>query len=71
MVDIRVGVVSPVQNKQSNSDKRRRTPLNKPKPKDRRKNKKDRRQSVRDGIIVTLSDQPERRQQPDRRRSTA
>ena len=71
MVDIRVGVVSPVQNNQSNSDKRRRAPLEKRKLKNRRKNKTDRRRSVRDGIIVTLSGQPERRQQPDRRRSTA
>ncbi|MDL2275229.1 hypothetical protein LJC22_03780 [Desulfosarcina sp. OttesenSCG-928-G10] len=34
----------------------------------RRKNQVDRRQSVRDGITVTLSSRVERRKQPDRRR---
>jgi hypothetical protein len=37
--------------------------------KDRRKNKRDRRQSVREGIYVTLSGQKERRVLRDRRKS--
>ncbi len=35
--------------------------------KERRKNKQDRRQSIRDGVIVTLSTKNDRRILPDRR----
>ena len=35
--------------------------------KERRKNKQDRRQSVRDGVVVTLSTKNDRRILPDRR----
>ncbi|GAB6905675.1 hypothetical protein DESC_780188 [Desulfosarcina cetonica] len=34
---------------------------------ERRRNRVDRRQSVRDGITVTISSRKERRRQPDRR----
>ncbi|MGA8179485.1 MAG: hypothetical protein WB792_05470 [Desulfobacterales bacterium] len=36
--------------------------------KERRKNKEDRRQGIRDGVIVSLSTKNDRREQPDRRR---
>ena len=36
---------------------------------ERRRNRTDRRRSVRDGIVVTLSYRKERRKQPDRRAS--
>ena len=36
---------------------------------DRRKNKRDRRKSVRDGVFVTLSTKPDRRIIKDRRRN--
>jgi hypothetical protein len=36
--------------------------------KERRKNKRDRRQSIRDGVIVTLSTKNDRRVLPDRRK---
>lgn len=35
---------------------------------DRRKNRQDRRKSVRDGVYVTLSTKQDRRRQKDRRR---
>ena len=38
---------------------------------DRRKNKVDRRQSVRDGVIVTLSTRKDRRSGKDRRKRPA
>ena len=40
----------------------------KKKDEDRRKNRKDRRQSVRDGVIVSLSFKNDRRGRKDRRR---
>ena len=40
----------------------------KKKDEDRRKNRKDRRQSVRDGVIVSLSFKNDRRVRKDRRR---
>ena len=36
---------------------------------DRRRNREDRRKSVRDGVSVSLSFRKERRRQPDRRRT--
>ena len=36
---------------------------------DRRRNKVDRRQSIRDGVTVTLSSHTERRERPDRRQT--
>jgi hypothetical protein len=42
--------------------------LKKIKKEDRRKNKQDRRKSVRDGVIVSLSHKKERRVRKDRRR---
>jgi hypothetical protein len=39
--------------------------------KDRRKNRVDRRRSVRDGVVVTLSNRKERRSGRDRRKRTS
>ena len=71
MVDIKVGVIPPVQNNQDNSGQQRRTPFKKRNPRDRRRNKADRRRSVREGVFVTLSEQYDRRQTPDRRKATS
>ena len=46
-----------------------RTPTRKGRSLERRRNRTDRRRSVRDGIVVTLSYREERRKQPDRRGS--
>lgn len=39
--------------------------------KERRKNKQDRRKSIRDGVIVSLSFKNDRRVLPDRRKATS
>ena len=70
MVDITVGIIPPVQNNQSNSDKERRSLPKKKIIREKRKNKADRRLSVREGIVVTLSSQVERRSKPDRRETS-
>jgi hypothetical protein len=70
MVDIMVGVVTPLQNNQSRNGGRQPQTFEKKNEKERRKNRTDRRQSVRDGVWVTLSSCPERRQHPDRRKTT-
>jgi hypothetical protein len=76
MVDINIGAVPPVQNNQSKGQDSRRQNPKKKLTKDRRKNKQDRRNSVRSGVKVTLSEAgekfvgyKERRKQPDRRKS--
>ena len=71
MVDIRVGLIQPVQNNRHRSGNQQQTlPFkNKQKGRERRKNKLDRRQNVRDGFVVTLSTQSDRRKRPDRRKS--
>lgn len=71
MVDIIVGLIPPVQNNQSNSDQERRSLPKKKIIREKRKNKADRRLSVREGIVVTLSTQIERRKTPDRRESSS
>lgn len=38
---------------------------------ERRRNRKDRRKSVRDGVVVSLSYRNDRRVQPDRRKTSA
>lgn len=69
MVEIVAGVIAPVQNNQSQQDNPRRPSfLRKRTPKDKRNNTSDRRQAVRDGIVVTLSTKVERRETPDRRK---
>lgn len=70
MVDIVIGAaIPPVQNNPNRREnQRRQAPRKKKIVKERRKNREDRRQSVRDGIIVTLSNRPERREAPDRRK---
>ena len=70
MVDIVVGAIPPVQNNQGKNEQQRRPPGKKG-VREKRKGKVDRRRSVRDGIVVTLSDRVERRQQPDRRKEPA
>jgi hypothetical protein len=70
MVDIIIGTIVPVQNdpnKRNNPD--HLTPRNKNRFREKRKKQSDRRQSVRDGIVVTLSNQVDRRKGPDRRKS--
>jgi hypothetical protein len=69
MVDIVVGVVTPLQNNQSRNGDRQPQEFEKKKAKERRKTRTDRRQSVRDGVWVTLSSRPERRQRSDRRKT--
>jgi hypothetical protein len=69
MVDIVVGGIPPVHTNQGKSDNPRRPP-GKKRSSERRKNAADRRRSVRDGVVVTLSGRTERRQQPDRRKGT-
>ncbi len=68
MVDIVVGGIPPIQTNQGKGDHPGREPAKK---KERRRNPIDRRRSVRDGIVVTLSDRVERRRQPDRRKGGA
>ena len=69
MVDIVVGVIPPVQSKSDQRNgKHQPTATARKKFKEKRKNKRDRRQSVRDGIVVTLSYKAERRISPDRRK---
>ncbi len=76
MVDITIGAIPPVQNNPGNGNSPRRQALPKKKARNRRKNKEDRRRSVRNGVVVTLSDEghqfvehTERRRQTDRRKS--
>jgi hypothetical protein len=71
MVDIVFGAaIPPVQNnRHKRDDQHRPAPQKKKMVKERRKNRVDRRQDVRDGIIVTLSNRPDRRRRPDRRKS--
>ncbi len=70
MVDIFIGAaIPPVQNNLNRRDQKQpQAPLKK-KIKDRRRNKQDRRSENRDGVIVTLSQYPERRRRVDRRKS--
>jgi len=67
MVDIVVGGIPPIHTNQGKGDSQRRAPGKKA-HKERRKNQADRRQGVRDGIVVTLSERTERRRQTDRRK---
>jgi len=72
MVDIRVGLIPPVQNNRHQNGNQQQALPNKNKQhkgKERRKNKLDRRQSVRDGVVVTLSTQSDRRKGPERRKN--
>ena len=69
MVDIHIGVIPPVQNHPNNRENSHRQAYKKKTPLERRKKKTDRRRSVRNGVIVTLSNYPDRRKRPDRRKS--
>jgi hypothetical protein len=68
MDELQVGMITPVQNSQKQRDGKRGALSPKRIVKDKRKNRSDRRQSVRNGIVVTLSDLMERRRDPDRRK---
>lgn len=68
MVDIVVGHIPPVQNDPNRRNDQGRSPPREKKNRERRKTEADRRQSVREGIVVTLSHQVERRQGSDRRK---
>jgi hypothetical protein len=71
MVDIVIGAaIPPVQNNPNKRDNPRRQAPQKKALKERRKNREDRRQSIRSGVIVTLSNYPDRRKNRDRRKST-
>jgi hypothetical protein len=71
MVDIIIGgAVSPVRNDLNNRGNPRRQAPKKKVIKNRRKSKADRRASVRNGVIVSLSKYPERRRGQDRRKKT-
>lgn len=65
-MDIIIGRIQPAKEERS-----RRKPFKKDGKKsflkEKRKNKQDRRQSIRDGVIVTLSTKNDRRILPDRR----
>jgi hypothetical protein len=65
-MDIIIGRIQPAKEERS-----RKKPFKKDGKKsflkERRKNKQDRRQSIRDGVIVTLSTKNDRRNLPDRR----
>lgn len=72
MVDIRVGLIAPVKNNHHSGGNQQQSLFlkkKKQKDKERRKNKLDRRQSVRDGVVVTLSTQSDRRGKTDRRKN--
>ncbi|MBI5551639.1 MAG: hypothetical protein HY911_09035 [Desulfobacterales bacterium] len=66
MDELLVGMIAPVQNYQKQRDGKPLSP--KRIIKEKRKNRADRRQSVRSGIVVTLSDPKERRRGDDRRK---
>ncbi len=71
MVDIIVGAIPPVQNRTDQRDKRRGSPSKKKKTtREKRQSETDRRESVRDGVVVTLSykRKKERRSGLDRRK---
>ena len=68
MVDIMIGHITPVQNDPNRRHPQQRPPRDGKRVVERRKNKQDRRRSVRDGIVVTLSHQEDQRQEPDRRK---
>ncbi len=69
MVDIVVDSIPRIHNNQQNKNNQQQEQRQKRKlRKDRRKNRVDRRQSVRDGIVVTLSNHPERRSGTERRK---
>lgn len=68
MDELLVGMIAPVQNYQKQRDGKRGALSPKRTIKEKRKNRADRRQSVRSGIVVTLSDPKERRRGDDRRK---
>ena len=68
MMDIIIGKKIPVQNEPANSTAPI-APVRRVTRKEKRKNLQDRRQSVRDGIIVSLSFKKERRKQRGRRKT--
>jgi len=71
MVDIVIGAaIPPVPNNPNKRDNQRRQAPQKKILKERRKNREDRRQSIRCGVIVTLSSYPDRRKTRDRRKPT-
>ena len=66
-MDIVIGRTAPVNRARA----KKRDPSDtakKKKKEDRRKNRQDRRQSVRDGVVVTLSTKKDRRTKIDRRK---
>ncbi len=68
MDELQVSMIAPVQSYQQQRDGKRGSLSPKRTIKEKRKNRADRRQSVRSGIVVTLSDPKERRRGDDRRK---
>ena len=69
MVDIIIGAtIPPAQNNQRERGQQRRPGPKGKVYKEKRKNKEDRRRTVRSGVIVTLSTYPDRRKTRDRRK---
>jgi hypothetical protein len=67
-MDIVVISRGPVKNREQRKQTTR-VPVPKKKPAvERRRNRKDRRKGVQEGVVVTLSYPNDRRQEPDRRR---
>ena len=70
MVDIVIGAaIPPLHNNPDRRDRRQKRAPQQNTIKDRRKNKEDRRVEIRSGVIVTLSQHPERRRGKDRRKT--
>ena len=68
-MDIVIGRTGSV-NEDANRKKNRDGISSRKKKVERRKSKQDRREGVRDGVIVTLSTKKDRRNKKDRRRNT-
>lgn len=67
-MDIVIGRTAPVDRARGSKREPSDTAKKKRQP-ERRKNKQDRRKSVRDGVIVTLSTKKDRRRNKDRRKN--
>ena len=70
-MDIIVGGISSVKNDLVSEENVTSTPSKNMVRKDRRKNKRDRRRGVREGIFVSLSTKEDRRVLRDRRKNPA
>ncbi len=67
MDEMLAGMIAPVQSYQKQREGKRRAVSPRQMAKDKRKNQSDPQESVRSGVVVTLSHPDERRQGGDRR----